>query len=282
MQQPRFSIVTPSFRASEWLKLCVTSVADQGVPLQHIVQDSCSDDGTQEWLPYDSRVEAFIEKDEGMYDAVNRGFRRAAGEIVAYLNCDEQYLPGALSAVSEAFYRFPKVDVLFAHAVVVDPSGDYICERKSLTPEKYHTQISGNLAFLTCSTFMRRRVFEKGKMWFNPNLRATGDCEWSLRMIENRICVMVLNCFTSAFTDTGANLSVSPGAREEGEQMAKTASPLVRLLRPVVILHYRLRRFFHGYYRSRPIEYSIYTKSSPAHRQLFVAKHPTYRWCRSP
>jgi hypothetical protein len=45
-------------------------VADQqGVQLEHIVQDSCSDDGTQDWLPQDSRVKAFVEKDQGMYES---------------------------------------------------------------------------------------------------------------------------------------------------------------------------------------------------------------------
>ena len=82
----KFSIVTPSFRNSEWLKLCIASVADQGVEHEHIVQDSCSDDGTGDWLPRDSRVKAFVEKDQGMYDAVNRGYRRATGDILAYLN----------------------------------------------------------------------------------------------------------------------------------------------------------------------------------------------------
>src|SRR5215831_17901881 len=83
-----FSIITPSYKNSAWLKLCIASVADQkGVELEHIVQDSCSDDGTQDWLPNDRRVKAFIEKDLGMYDAVNRGLRRARGEILAYLNC---------------------------------------------------------------------------------------------------------------------------------------------------------------------------------------------------
>ncbi len=68
----QFTIVTPSFRNSSWLKLCIASVADQGVEAEHIVQDSCSDDGTQDWLPHDSRVISVIEKDTGMYDAVNR------------------------------------------------------------------------------------------------------------------------------------------------------------------------------------------------------------------
>ena len=93
----QFSIVTPSFRNSQWLKLCLASVADQqGVELEHIVQDSCSDDGTQDWLPRDRRVRAFIEKDDGMYDAVNRGYRRAQGDILAHLNCDEQGAHGGV------------------------------------------------------------------------------------------------------------------------------------------------------------------------------------------
>src|SRR5690349_18314195 len=98
----KFSIVTPSFRNSKCLKLCIASVADQqDVEREHIIQDSCSDDGTQDWLPQDHRVRAFIEKDGGMYDAINSGYRRATGDILAYLNCDEQYLPGALQAVDE-------------------------------------------------------------------------------------------------------------------------------------------------------------------------------------
>ena len=111
----KFSIITPSFRNSDWLKLCIASVADQqDVELEHIVQDSCSDDGTQDWLPHDPRVKAFIEKDGGMYDAVNRGYRRATGDILAYLNCDEQYLPGALAAVREFFEANPEVEVALA------------------------------------------------------------------------------------------------------------------------------------------------------------------------
>ena len=60
----RFSIITPSYRSLQWLRLCIASVGDQqGVEVEHIVQDSCSDDGTQEMLRGDTRVKAFIEKD---------------------------------------------------------------------------------------------------------------------------------------------------------------------------------------------------------------------------
>src|SRR5260370_32299080 len=100
---PRFSIITPSFRSSAWLKLCLASVADQGISLEHIVQDAGSDDGTLEWLPEDPRALVFVEKDLGMYDAINRGMRRAKVDFFAYLNCDAQYLPVVLNAVPQFF-----------------------------------------------------------------------------------------------------------------------------------------------------------------------------------
>src|SRR6516164_1893097 len=111
----KFSIVTPSFRNSDWLKICIASVADQqGAEFEHIVQDAGSDDGTEKWLAQDRRVKAFIEKDAGMYDAVNRGYRRATGDILAYLDCDEQYLPGALMSVHEFFEQRPHIEVALA------------------------------------------------------------------------------------------------------------------------------------------------------------------------
>src|SRR5207244_12538649 len=130
--------ITPSFRNSSWLKLCLASVADQsGVELEHLVQDSCSDDETKDWLPGDPRVKAVIEKDAGMYDAVNRGFRRATGDVLAYLNCDEQYLPGALKQVADFFVKHPGVEVLFADAIVIGPDGNYICNRPALVPGRH-------------------------------------------------------------------------------------------------------------------------------------------------
>src|SRR5947207_598397 len=121
----RISVVTPSFNNSDWLKLCIASVADQGIDVEHIIQDSCSNDGTQDWLPHDKRVKAYIEKDSGMYDAVNRGLRRATGDVLAYLNCDEQYLPGALQSVIRYFKSHPDTDVVFGDCVITDETGGY-------------------------------------------------------------------------------------------------------------------------------------------------------------
>ena len=170
----RFSIITPSYRSSQWLRLCIASVADQqDVQCEHIVQDACSDDGTQEWLPRDSRVKAFIEPDQGMYDAINRGFERATGEILAYLNCDEQYLPGALKQVHDYFGAHPQVDAVVSDTVVTDRQGNYICHRYSLVPRR--NQIWVRFPVLSCALFVRRRVIKDMGIRFDTQWRDLGD-----------------------------------------------------------------------------------------------------------
>ncbi len=277
----KFSIITPSFRGSDWLKLCVASVADQTVDHEHIVQDSCSDDGTQAWLPHDARVKAFIEKDQGMYDAVNRGLRRAGGEILSYLNCDEQYLPGALREVDRFFEAHPGVDVLFADTVVVDAQGRYLCERRALTPQRCHSLVSGNLSFLTCATFFRRKIIDEQNLYFDARLRDVGDAAWGLALIDRGVRMDVLPKFTSSFTDTGDNMNLRENARREKRLLLDSAPWWARRFRALVILHFRLRRWRAGFYSPQPHEYSIYTSASPEQRCTFHVAHPTYRWQRS-
>jgi len=276
----RFSIVTPSFRHSQWLKLCIASVADQQVDHEHIIQDSLSDDGTQDWLPHDRRVTAVIEKDNGMYDAVNRGFRRARGELLAYLNCDEQYLPGTLRKVSTFFEQHPGVDVLFGDCVVVDERGRYICDRTAMVPQRLHTAVCGNLSFLTAAMFIRGRTVEQRQLYFDPALRAAGDAEWTLRLIQSGARMAVLREFLSVFTETGGNLSLSAGATHEADAVRQRAPAWARMLAPLGVAHFRLRRLFAGGYFGRPYEYAIYTPESPDKRQVFRVTHPTHRWRR--
>ena len=272
-----FSIVTPSFRHSKWLKLCIASVADQqGVEVEHIVQDSCSDDGTQDWLPYDKRVRAFMEKDNGMYDAINRGYHRAQGDILAYLNCDEQYLPGALKAVSEFFEKHPEIEVALAGTIVVDGDGKYICHRHSMMP---HPQgIRYRFPILTSSVFIRRGVIHERGIFFDTRWRVVGDLHWVMALMKNKVPMAVSKSFTSVFADTGENMNLKPDAlRERMETMAPT--PLwIRMLKPVWIAHHRLRRLVAGHFFLRPTSYSIYTLQSPERRVHFDVPKPTAIW----
>lgn len=276
------SVITPSFRSSRWLKLCIPSVADQGVALEHIVQDSESDDGTRDWLPHDRRVTAIFEKDKGMYDAINRGLRRASGGICSYLNCDEQYLPGALAAVQEYFATHPHIEVLFADAVVVDPTGGYMCHRPAILPTRYHSMVTNNLAILTCATFFRRRVFAERGLFFDTKWRDMGDAHWILSLLDKKVPMAVLRRFTTSFTDTGENMNLRPNAIREKAETFQMAPFWARRLKHLVALKYRVRKMAAGGYSQAPFQYSIYTTDSPARRVTFPVAKPTARWLRSP
>jgi glycosyltransferase involved in cell wall biosynthesis len=273
----KISIVTPSFRNSEWLKLCVASVADQsGVEVEHIVQDAQSDDGTQEWLVRDRRVRAYIEKDQGMYDAVNRGWRRAKGEILAYLNCDEQYLPGGLRAVEEFFQQRPQTDVVLADTVVVDQQGGFVCCRKSLVPRKHTMWIYNPV--ITSSIFIHRRVLDQHGLFFDTRWRALGDKMWTLDMVRRGLNLAVLRRFTSCFADTGENMCLKPNALREREQVMERAPAWVRRAKFFLLQLHRLRALCHGAYWQRPFTYSIYTLARPDRRVEFHVSKPTAIW----
>jgi glycosyltransferase involved in cell wall biosynthesis len=274
----RISVITPSYRNSEWLKLCVASVADQeGVEVEHIVQDPGSDDGTLDWLLSDRRVKAYVEKDDGMYDAINRGLRKATGEILAYLNCDEQYLPGALKTVADFFTAHPGVDVVFADALIVNGEGDYICHRKVLQPSKYHTWLC-HLGTLTCATFFRRKLIDDDALFFHSRWRVLGDAQWVLQLLQRKLPTAVIRRFTSAFTDDGENLSLKPNAVQEKKALRESAPTWARKLTPLFVLQHRLRRLLCGIYFQRPFTFSLYTRASPDRRVVHVVEKPTFIW----
>lgn len=282
IDDPEISIVTPSFRSGRWLPLCIASVADQNVRHEHIVQDAGSDDGTLDWLANDPRIRVWVEKDRGMYDAVNRGYQRARAGILSYLNCDEQYLPGALTRVIDCFNQNPEVDVLFGDCLVVDGMGAYLCERRALTPQEIHTWTASNLAFLTAATFIRRRVLERHQLWFNAELRSAGDQDWALRLIQAGVKTAVLPEFLSVFTETGTNLGLDANTARERRAFHATAPAWARWSAPLALVHFRLRRWRAGHYRCRPHAYAIYTQDHPNQRKTFQVTKPTFRWVRPP
>ena len=273
----KFSIVTPSFRNSEWLKLCIASVADQaGVAVEHLVQDSCSDDGTLDWLPQDRRVQAVVEKDGGMYDAVNRGYRRATGDILAYLNCDEQYLPGALSAVEKFFGAHPQAEVALAGSIVTDGAGNYVCHRHSLVPSPYH--IWFRFPILTSGIFIRRKVIHERGVFFDTQWRDLGDFHWILALMRRKVPMAVCDDFTSVFADTGENMNLKPNALREKKATEKLIPVWLRLFKPLWIVQHRLRRLRAGHFQLAPTRYAIYTRQSPSRRVTIEVPKPTAVW----
>ena len=159
---PLVSIVTPSFNQAQFLEQTIQSVLGQDYPrLEYIIVDGASTDGSVDIIHrYADRLAWWVsEKDAGQAEAINKGFHRARGEIVAWLNSDDYYLPGAISVAVEAFHQNPEVGLVSGNVLAVDDTG------RRLNVIRYD---DWGLPDLMCfkiigqpSVFMRRSVLEQ-------------------------------------------------------------------------------------------------------------------------
>ena len=217
-----------------------------------------------------------------MYDAVNKGLKKGTGKICAYLNCDEQYLSGTLGRVKEEFEDQRNIEVLFGAAIVVRPDGSYVCDRKVMKPTRLHTLVSGNLSIFTSSTFFRRSAVVERGLFFERQWKVVGDAVWILDLLDQGLKMGALRQPLSVFTETGSNLSLQDKAGAERERLGQRAPRWARAGRWLILIMYRLKRFFGGAYWIRPHRYCIYTAASPHEREGFVVEKPTYRWVIQP
>lgn len=275
-----FSIITPSFNSLEWLKRCARSMGDQeGVRAEHIVVDGGSNDGTVEWLKSASGLRFVSEADRGMYDAVNKGLRMAEGEILAYLNCDEQYLPGTLAAAMEWFARHPRSDLVFGHVILTRPDGSLIACRKAY-PVRWPYIVTDHLYTLSCGMFFRRRLVDDG-FFFGDDFKDVGDADYVARVLRAGYRAGVIRRYLSAFTMTGQNRSKGPVARAEATRLRAQAPVFLRGLKvPLKILR-GFEKLVHGaYHQQAPFSYSVYTDGNATTRSPFTADRVSVRWPR--
>jgi glycosyltransferase involved in cell wall biosynthesis len=128
---PHIAVVTPSYNQAGYLPLTMESVLSQGYPrLRYAVQDGASTDGSAQWLGrYAPRLaHAESVSDRGQADAIARGFSHLLGklapaDVMAWLNSDDLYSPGALRRVGEYFAANPDVDAVYGHRIVIDEAG---------------------------------------------------------------------------------------------------------------------------------------------------------------
>lgn len=156
------SIVTPSYNQAKYLEQTMLSVLDQDYPhIEYIVIDGASTDGSVDIIKkYADKLAYWTsEKDSGQADAINKGFTRATGEIVAWLNSDDYYLPGTVSAAVKAFEENPDAVLIYGNMLAVDKNGKTFntLNYKQLTLEDLLCfQIIGQPA-----VFMRRPALQK-------------------------------------------------------------------------------------------------------------------------
>ncbi|GAB4492323.1 MAG: hypothetical protein Fur0016_04200 [Anaerolineales bacterium] len=119
----KVSIVTPSFNQAQFLERTIRSVLEQDYPhIEYILVDGGSTDGSVEIIQkYADKLAWWVsEPDQGQTDALNKGFARATGEILAWLNSDDTYNPGAISAAVNFLQENPQVGMVYADTNFID------------------------------------------------------------------------------------------------------------------------------------------------------------------
>jgi glycosyltransferase involved in cell wall biosynthesis len=177
------SIVTPVLDGARFLPDLLRSIRAQDYPrIEHVVVDGGSTDGTLDLLR-ESGVRWESGRDHGMYDAINRGFALAGGDVLAYQNADDCYVaPDAVSSAVRVLTGAPDVDVVYGRFRYVDEVGQPARRRPRPQPPFSLSSLRRFNFIPPHSTFVRRRaVFERGH-WLDPTLRFAGDWDWFLRM----------------------------------------------------------------------------------------------------
>jgi len=281
-----FTIVTPSFRQLNWLELCIASVADQkDVRLEHIVQDAGTtgfDDFrkkmSKKWPDRNGYRRIMIsEPDQGMYDAVNRGLKKGSAPLCAYLNCDEQYLPGALARILNLFQAQPSQEIFFGGVLIVGQEGRLISARKPVRLLLPHVTTC-HLPNFTCAMFFRRQLLEARGAWFDSRWRDCADALWVMDRLKDNTKIGRCMEFTTAFTDTGSNMNLSPNAIREAGEIRESAPLIWRWFKLVWVLLHWAGKWLDGAYRKQAIHYSLYTFKSGHHREDFFKRNASPLW----
>ena len=189
---PRISIVTPSFNQGRFLDETIRSVLDQNYPdLEYFIVDGGSKDESVDVIKrYESRLSGWVsEKDKGHFDGVNKGFARCTGEVLAWINSDDKYMPWAFSVVGEIFAMFPQVQWLTslfpthwdkAGRAVNCKEVDGFCRRAFLRGENIPRP--GAPGRLTTTFIMQEATFWRRSLWekagpIDETLSLAGDTE---------------------------------------------------------------------------------------------------------
>jgi glycosyltransferase involved in cell wall biosynthesis len=180
---PKISVVTPSFNQAAFLERTIQSVLSQDYPnLEYIIIDGGSTDHSVDTIKkYADKLAYWVsEKDNGQTHAINKGFRRATGDIVAWLNSDDEYCPFALKNVAEAFMADKDIDFVFGNRITIDETGRILRQDRH-TKFSFRAQVILLSILSQPASFWKRSIFEKHG-YLDESLRFAMDFEFFCRI----------------------------------------------------------------------------------------------------
>jgi glycosyltransferase involved in cell wall biosynthesis len=184
MPEPLVSVVTPSYNMAEFLPETIESVLSQDYRrVEYIVMDGGSSDGTIDILKrYGDRLRYVSAPDGGAAEAINRGCRSCHGSIFAWLNADDTYLPGAISAAVRRFQAVPQAGVVYGDAYWTDPSGGIL---RPYPTRPFDRAFLGEECYICQpASFFRKSAFEQVGM-LDSTLHSAFDYDLWFRLSEH-------------------------------------------------------------------------------------------------
>ena len=214
-----FTVVTPSFNQGPFIEDTLRSVRAQVHPhVEHIVVDALSTDDTPAILDrYRDQLTAVIqEKDDGQSDAINKGFRRATGDVIAWLNADDYYFPRALTKAALAFDHDPALDVLYGDCVYTGARGQFLRYFTEVRPFDKAALLNHSNYIMQPSCFFRRSTVEKLGL-LRAELRYTMDWDLWCRLAHAGAKFQYLPNLLSANREHGSTKTLSGGRERQRE-----------------------------------------------------------------
>ena len=213
---PLVSIITPSFNQAKYLTAAYHSVVSQTYPnIEYFIVDGSSSDGSIELIrswaeTKNSRLKWWVsEKDKGQADAINKGFSRASGEIVAWLNSDDIYMKGAVEKAVGIFKVNPEVGLIFSDVFSIN------AESELINVMRYGDWDLRDLMEFNIigqpGVFMRKRALD-GAGYLDPGYNYLLDHQLWLRIASNNKIQHVNDFFAAArFHSEAKNVAQTEG-----------------------------------------------------------------------
>jgi glycosyltransferase involved in cell wall biosynthesis len=204
---PKISIVTPSYNQAQFLEETILSVINQGYPeLEYIIIDGGSTDGSVEIIKkYEQYLTYWVsEKDNGHAHALNKGFSRSTGEIMAWLNSDDKYFPWTLQTIAEVFISHLDINWVTGKPSFFDSKG-----RLKGCGDSYrniYSYLLKDLFIQQESTFWRRKLWEETESKINEKLKLAIDTDLFCKFFL-KYELWHIDCVLAGFRFWGKNRS---------------------------------------------------------------------------
>ena len=198
----KVSIITVVYNASKTIEQTIRSVLNQTYPnIEYIVIDGGSTDGTVDIIrKFLEKIDIFVsEKDDGLYDAMNKGIKLASGEIIGILNSDDTYTENAVSLVVDNF-KNRQIDILYGNALLVDEASEiglYDCSDIE--------QIWYRMAIPHPSTFVKKEIYDKYGV-FDIQYQIAADYDLMLRLYCEGVRFSHINEILTRFRTGGMSV----------------------------------------------------------------------------